>query len=207
MPFVALQEMLRHRNPAFRCYAAGDRAENLLFTALVTHEINSPATSAALAELDSHFAGGCPSLRELYSLHDGIILFCDTGSDVTGFELFPIADWPARTAEMRSSMEAMGFDLGDMPDWFDAGVVIGQIPQSANYFVAETSGGSAGKLYHADHDDFAEDSIADNAESLINSLVSDPAQFMYDRGCYTRYSDGTTEKQWIPKEYVNAIGG
>jgi hypothetical protein len=30
---------------------------------------------------------------------------------------------------------------------------------------------------------------------------------MYDRGCYTRYSDGKTAAQWIPKQYLNAAGG
>ena len=133
-----------------------------------------------------------------------MLLFRDTESDATAFELFPIADWPARTAEMRESMEAMGFDSGDMPGWFGAGVAIGQIPHSGNYFVV---GINDGKLYYADHDDFAEDSVTDDAESLIDSLVSDPPQFMYDRGCYARYSDGTSEKQWIPKEYVNATSG
>lgn len=204
MAFVRFQEMLRENRPAFRCYAAGDRAEALAFTAFVRHVLNPPATAAALAEFDSQFGGACQSLRELLSSHDGMVLFCDTRSDAVGLELFPIADWPARTAEMRESMEAMGFDLADMPQWFDSGIVVGQIPQSANYFVVGTTGESTGKLYYADHDDFAEDPIADDAESLVSSLIADPAQFMYDRGCYTRYSDGTTETQWIPKQYLNA---
>lgn len=59
------------------------------------------------------------------------------------------------------------------------------------------------KIFYMDHDDFNEEPIADNVESLIDALLADPPQFLYDRGCYTRYSDGKTKRQWIPKQYVS----
>lgn len=31
-------------------------------------------------------------------------------------------------------------------------------------------------------------------------IVEDPAEFLWARGCYTRYSDGKSDRQWIPKE-------
>lgn len=204
MPFDRLRQMLGHASPAFRCYFAGDRSENLGFTAHVRHSLGQPATSDALAQLDSQLGAAGSSLRQLFSLHDGMTLFRDTKSDDAGFELFPIADWRSKTAEMRETLEAMGVDLADMPEWFNTAVVIGQVPESANYFVVGTAGDSAGKLYYVDHDGFVEEPIAGDAEALMDSLVADPAQFMYDRGCYTRYSDGETNRQWIPKQYLNA---
>lgn len=204
MPFDTLRQMLRQESPAFRCYYAGDRSQNLGFTAHVRHLLGEPATAAALAQLDSQLGVAGASLRGLFSLHDRMTLFRDTKSDAAGLELFAIADWPSKTVEMRELLEAMGVDLADMPEWFNTGVVIGQVPESANYFVVGTAGDSAGRLYYVDHDGFVEDPIADDAEALMDSLVVDPAQFMYDRGCYTRYSDGETNKQWIPKQYVNA---
>jgi hypothetical protein len=33
-------------------------------------------------------------------------------------------------------------------------------------------------------------------------VIKDPPGFLYQCGCFTRYSDGKTDIQWIPKEYV-----
>ncbi len=203
MSFDKLREMLSHTSPSFRCYYAGDRTEQLGFTASVRHILGKPATVQALVQLDSQLGDAGVVIRDLYAMHDGMTLYCDTKSDAAGFELFQIADWPMQTAEMRESMEAMGMDMDEMPGWFSSGVVVGQIPHSANYFVIGTTDDESGKIFYMDHDDFIEGPIAENAESLIAVLLGDPAQFLYDRGCYTRYSDGKTDRQWIPKQYLN----
>lgn len=194
--------MLKHESPSFLCYYAGDRAKHLGFTARVRHILGKPASTEALAQLDSQLGDAGVVIRDLFAKHDGMTLFCDTKSDAAGFELFPIADWASQTAEMRESMEAMGLDSGEMSGWFTSGVVVGQIPHSANYFVIGTTGDDAGKIFYMDHDEFVEEPIAEDAACLIDAVVADPAQFLYDRGCYTRYSDGKTNRQWIPKQYV-----
>ncbi len=203
MSFDKLREILSHTSPSFRCYYAGDRTEQLGFTARVKHIFGQPATEKALAQLDSQLGDAGIVIRDLYAIHDGMTLYCDTNSDAAGFELFQIADWATQTAEMRESMDAMGMDVNEMPGWFSSGVVVGQIPHSANYFVIGTTNKESGKIFYMDHDDFIEEPIAKNAESLIAALLTDPAQFLYDRGCYTRYSDGKTNRQWIPKQYIH----
>ena len=40
------------------------------------------------------------------------------------------------------------------------------------------------------------------SEADMDSIVANPADFLYRRGRYTRYSDGKTDIQWIPKQYV-----
>lgn len=203
MSFVKLREMLSHTSPGFRCYSAEDRKERLGYTAPLRHILGKPATPEALAHLDSQLGDASVMIRQLYAMYDGLTLYCDTKSDAAGFELFQIADWPMRTAEMQEAVEAMGLDPDEMPGWYSSGVVVGQIPHSGNYFVVGRTDDESGKLFYMDHDDFIEEPIAENAESLIAALLADPAQFLYDRGCYTRYSDGTTNQQWIPKEYVH----
>jgi hypothetical protein len=44
--------------------------------------------------------------------------------------------------------------------------------------------------------------IAESFEEFLDSILADPADFLNHLGCYTRYSDGKTDIQWIPKEYV-----
>ena len=99
-------------------------------------------------------------------------------------------------------MIALGFEESDMPDWFHRGVVFGEIPHSANYLVLQPDGNQAGKVFYADHDDFKTEAMAPSFEDLLTMIVDDPPGFLYQCGCFTRYSDGKTTIQWIPKEYV-----
>jgi hypothetical protein len=98
----------------------------------------------------------------------------------------------------------MGFAKADMPEWLFQGIAFGEIPNSANYayFVIHPSGQSAGRIFYADHDSFRDAAIAESFEEFLEDILRDPADFLYRHGCYTRYSDGKTAEQWIPKEYV-----
>jgi hypothetical protein len=119
-----------------------------------------------------------------------------------GVEFFKVSDWRRQTQEMRDSMIAMGFDLDDMPDWFHSGIVFGELPQSCNYFLIQLTGDDAGKVYYCDHDDFNTDPMAESFDDFLNMIVDDPPGFLYRCGCYARYSDGETDTQWIPTEYL-----
>ena len=103
---------------------------------------------------------------------------------------------------MRDELMEMGWEEDRMPTWLREGIAFGEIPHSANFFVVGV-GEDAGKVYYADHDDFRESPIAENLEELLDRIRSNPANFLYQCGCYTRYSDGKTDRQWIPKEYVS----
>ena len=89
-----------------------------------------------------------------------------------------------------------------MPLWLKEGIAFGEIPHSANFFVVAESE-RAGKIYYADHDDFRESPIAGDLDELLDRIRNDPADFLYQCGCYTRYSDGKTDTKWIPKEYAS----
>ncbi|MDZ4783416.1 MAG: SMI1/KNR4 family protein, partial [Planctomycetia bacterium] len=90
----------------------------------------------------------------------------------------------------------------DMPSWFREGVVFGEIYESGNYFVLHEEHGKE-RVYYYDHDDFQEEPLAESFEAFLALIVDDPPGFLFRCGCYTRYSDGKTEGQWIPKEYVS----
>ena len=53
-----------------------------------------------------------------------------------------------------------------------------------------------------DHDGWIEEPIAENFDALLKQIIADPAGFLVERGCYTRYSDEETDTQWIPEEYI-----
>ena len=205
MPVQEFKEHIKDTSPAFRCYACGDRKENLNLTAKISNKLNPPASAEALAEIESLLGGAGEPFQQLYGDHNGMVLYCDSRSRDAGVRFFPVEEWPARSEEMLGQLVAMGWKKREMPAWLKKGIAFGEIPQSANYFVVAV-GKDAGKIYYADHDDFRESPIAENLGELLDMIRTDPAAFLYERGCYTRYSDGKTGTQWIPKEYVSDVG-
>ncbi len=202
MPLDEFESHLRDASPGFRCYASGDPADTIKFLAHVRHEIGRPVSEKTLRAATELAGRAVSTLAPFLKLHDGVVLYRDNLSDTAGVEFFKVADWKTKTAEMHEWTSGMGLDDDDWPDWIHRGIVIGDIPHSANYLVLQPDGQNAGNLYYFDHDDFQEDPLAESIEALLEMIIEDPASFLHERGCYTRYSDGKTKTQWIPKEYV-----
>ena len=212
---MPMQEFLKHIKdtaPAFRCYACGDHLEALNLTARLSNDLNPPASKKDLAEIESLLGAAGRPFKQLYGNHNGMVLYRDSPPMqcstivAAGVRFFPVEEWSARSAEMRDGLCAMGWAEDEMPIWLKEGIAFGEIPHSANFFVVGV-GAEARKIYYADHDDFRESPIAENLEELLDRIRTDPADFLLQRGCYTRYSDGHSDSQWIPKEYVSDVWG
>ena len=80
----------------------------------------------------------------------------------------------------------------------EKGLAFATIATSANYFVVYN-----GKIYYSDHDGGDDRVWGENLELFFQRALSDPAQFLSDAGCYTRYSDGRTDRQFIPESFVH----
>lgn len=203
---MSVEKFLSHiadNSPTFRCYACGDRQESLNLTARLAHTRNASATGDELKQLRDWLNSHADDFVALYSQHNGLTIYEDTLGDAAGITLYPVADWPDQTEEMRCQFEAMGVEPGDQPAGVIDALAFGEIPHSANYFTVKLSGPHAGKIFYADHDDFSDAPFADSFADFLARIANDPPQFLYDVGCYTRYSDGKTSTQWIPKEYAN----
>ena len=190
-------------SPAFRCHAAGDHSEKIKFVARVTNRVEKPGTAKALSVV-TRLGGGAAvaALKQFVGLHDGLVLYKDEKSDAAGVEFFRAAQWKSRTQEMRKSLLEMGFEKSELPDWFQSAIVFAAIPQSGNYFAIQPRGAKAGAVFYCDHDDVNPRPFAASFDKLLKMIADDPARFLDRCGSYTRYSDGKTRTQWIPKEYV-----
>ena len=92
------------------------------------------------------------------------------------------------------------------PDHIVTGIAFATVPQSGNYFVLPIEGPSAGKIFYANHDGWYESAFADDFDGFLAHVVQDPVKLLAEEvGCYTRYSDGKTDTQWIPEEYYPDI--
>jgi hypothetical protein len=137
-----------------------------------------------------------------YEWHNGFVLYRDTLSETAGIELLPVAKWKRATDDMRSTFEYLEADPANDPDHILTGVAIAEVPDSGNYFVMPVEGPAAGRIFYADHDGWYESPFADDFQEFLVHVTRHPAKLLAEEvGCHTRYSDGKTDKQWIPEEY------
>ena len=166
---------LRNPRPGSVAMLAAMAAGKLKLLARVENRIGKPATAKAIAAVTKACGASSPVLKRFVELHDGVLLYCDYKSDAAGAEFFKAAEWQLRTQRnWRESMTAMGFEEDDMPEWFHRGVVFGEIPHSANYFVIQPSGKESGQVFYCDHDDFKTEPMAASFEDLLSMIVKDP---------------------------------
>ncbi|NOS71408.1 MAG: SMI1/KNR4 family protein [Verrucomicrobia bacterium] len=202
MSLQALEQFAKSPAPGFRCFASGDESGSR-FLASVRHILNPPGSSASIAQIRETLGSHAAQVADFYQHHDGFILYRDTKSDAAGIELLSVEQWVEATDDMRD-----WFDLTpeEDPDHIVTGISIATVPHSGNYFVMPIEGPSAGKIFYADHDGWYEAAFADDFTGFLARVTREPVKLLTeDVGCYTRYSDGTSDSQWIPEEYFSDI--
>ena len=201
----ALEEFTKSPAPGFRCFAAGDRS-GPRFLARIHHILAPPASTASIAQIRQMLGRHVDQAEAFYQRHDGSVFYRDTKSDAAGIMIIPVELWKKATNEMRSCFEHLADEPENDPDHIMTGIAIATVPRSGNYFVMPVEGPSAGKIFYADHDGWYEAAFADDFNGFLSRITCEPVKLLAeDVGCYTRYSDGETDTQWIPEEYFPDI--
>ena len=201
---MSVESFLSHvhaASPTFHCYRCGDRTETASLVAPLSHTLGPPADVTAIQLLQEYLGPKANPFIELYDQHDGMVLYQDQRGDAQGLRLYPAQQWERQTGQMREGFTAMGYEPEEWPAGAIDTMAFAEIPHSGNYFTVKISGKNRGQIYYTDHDDFTDSPFAESFETLLSRITKDPAQFLMGVGCYTRYADGETSEQWIPKRF------
>jgi hypothetical protein len=184
---------IKRENQQFKCYKSGDGKEELKLVVPIHHNLNAPAGGQEIDILKKIVPVDNDQLIEFYKRCNGVKLYCN--SDITGIEICPIDKLDELNAEWKESFS--DFEEDELYEFQKGGIAFGTISMSGNYFVVYK-----GSVYYSDHDGGDDTVIGEDVNEFLNKTVDEPADFLYDMGCYTRYSDGKTSGQWIPKEFT-----
>jgi len=191
---------LRDPSPGFRCYKPNSPDEKPERDIRVEHKLGPPAGDKDIAALCSKLGEGSEQFEPLYSRHNGMTLYAP-GAGVemnadwdAGIIFYAVKKLKARNAEWREWFDWM--DDEDLYEFQRHGVAFGEILASGNYFVWWQ-----GKVYYSDHDDCDGEPYGTLSE-FLDRIAENPAGFLEDAGCYTRYG----KEQWIPGVYVPEMG-
>ena len=181
------------RNQKFKCHKSGDKDKRLNLTVDIHHELRNGATDNDISLLEKMIPENNEEVIELYKLYNGIKLYCN--GNTSGLQIYPISDLKELNVEWKESISY--YDEEDLYDFQKKGVAFGDISHSGNYFVLYK-----GKVYYSNHDGGDDTSLVESFKEFLSKIVENPAKFLYDMGCYTRYADGKTDGQWIPQEFI-----
>lgn len=202
---MTIEDFTKSPVPGFRCFAAG-KESGPRFLARVRHILHQPASPESITQVRRMLANHSDQVAAFYQRHDGFILYRDSLSDAAGIELLSVDQWDEATQDMRDWFDHLADEPQNDPDRIVTGVAIATVPHSGNYFVMPVEGPSGGKVFYVDHDGWYESAFADDFNGFLSHVVREPVKLLVEEvGCYTRYSDGKTDAQWIPEEYFSDI--
>lgn len=190
-----MQDFLLHinsKNQKFKCYLNSDENETLTLTVDIYNELNEGATKNDIALLTQLIPENNNEITAFYKLYNGIKLYCNR--DTSGLQFYPVGDLLDLNEEWKQ--EHLDFSEDELYDFQKGGVAFGDISHSGNYFIF-----FEGKIYYDDHDGGDNTPVGETFNKFLTNIITNPASFLYERGCYTRYSDGNTDGQYIPKEF------
>jgi len=201
--YAKLQELLAAPAPGFICRGAGSRAKLKRFVAKIKHRVGGPSSADDLARLAQMVSEGAGQLSAFYRDHDGVELYVDTVGDAVGIELYAIKKIESGTNEFREWLGTLELEEGSDTNKLKSAIAVGEVPHSGNYFAMPVDGQGVGKVFYVDHDDWHEEPFAGSFDEFVERVSSNPVKLLSeDLGCYARYSDGQTDIQWIPEEYL-----
>ncbi len=191
---VRVQSILDHLalpKPRFLCNDAYG-SEQLVVR--LSNKVGRPASKRQLAAL-MHLAGpSFATLAPLYATCNGLQLHRHGAT--AGLCVFAIAELAQRNREWRAWFADR--EPSELYEFQRAGFAFATVEGSGNYFVAH-----AGRIHYSDHDGDDDAVWGEGVEDFFRRALSDPARFLREAGCYTRYSDRRTDTQFLPERFLH----
>ncbi|GAB6140036.1 hypothetical protein JCM14076_07650 [Methylosoma difficile] len=204
MDFSQLESFLARKNQRFVCIDNGwPKPGPVRYTAMLAHKTTPPAEPEVITSLRAQFPE-LPEVAAFYSRYGSLSLYCDTVGDNFAFYIAEPDEW----VELKPCFEAWldGLDEEEaedfLPNWLDDYIVIGEVPQSGNYYLMPASGEDAGKVFLFDHDGFEFTEEGASLEAFIAKITTPNAALLNEILSHTRYWDGETGTQWLADEYL-----
>jgi len=186
----ALRTHLALKNPRFRCRDVSGQHH---LTVNLTSLAGAPATLRELEALRDFAGAQYAFLEPLYRELNGVTLHGHR--DTFGLVVARVEQLPEFASDWKDSFYE---EEDDLYPFQREGIAFATIAHSGNYFAAHN-----GKIYYDDHDGGDDSVWGEDLESFFERALLEPAKFLYDAGCYTRYSDGKSDRQFIPEEFLH----
>jgi hypothetical protein len=210
--YSSLRALLKRKNQRFVCtnggWPSGIREE---FVAQLCHDVTPALDDRALAAVAKQ-TGDIPQLLEFYRHWGSARLYRDTIPKwfesqmyyAAAFYIAPPQEWAYQRMAFQDWLANLSADEERelLPDWINAYVVIGEIPNSGNSLLVPLEGVDKGKVFEFEHDGFEFIERGKDFAEFVDWLCTVDEELLGDISCHTCYTDGTTEAQWMCRAYL-----
>jgi len=165
---------------AFLCgpYRTREAASTERCVIPIGHTLRPPADRDALQEIKEMLGQFADPFLRFYQQHDGLQLYKDPGSDLSGVDVLPVSMWKEATHEKNLWLASMTDE--DDPAQVRGGVAFAYVPETANGFVISLEGDYAGQIFYVKHDDSYMPAFAANFDEFLIKLTADPINLLND---------------------------
>lgn len=206
--FTGLEALLARKNQRFVCRKGWPEPCPLEYVVAIKHEIMPALDSSELDRL-REAVGNLPELLAFYSQYGSLRLYSDLEEDHSAFYIASPDEW----CELKAYFTYWIDDLDAkekaemLPEWVadDDYVVIGEVPNSGNFFLMPLVGGDRGKVFEFEHDGFEFLESGLNFADFLAQLTSVDESLIFQISGHTRYSDSRPDSQWLIDEYLYDI--
>lgn len=199
----SLEELIsKNMEVTFRCEAAGGAGGEFIVT--TKSEILPPACDSEIQDIKDRLKEHSLEFIEFYRRYGGISFHSECANGASTLCVHPVQNWDRLFSEMAEWFEMVDEDELEESgiDWIENCIVFGEVPNSGNYFLMPLTGSENGKVIYQDHDGFEPEVYANSFNDFLVKFLSQPIEQVERLGCYTRYSDGKNQKQWMPVEII-----
>jgi hypothetical protein len=211
--YYSLEVLLKRKNQRFVCTNGGWPAPAPPYVARIRHDVTPPLDEETLSQLRRQL-GDVPSLFEFYRRWGSARLYCDTVhmtpiGYASAFFIAPPESWKELREGFEGWVEALTSEEREdlLPGWLSGPyVVVGEVPNSGNYFLIPVEGQEKGKVFEFEHDGFEFVEAGSDFAAFVDKLCAVDEGLLQDIRCHTRYSDGKTPAQWMCEQYFYDAG-
>ncbi len=183
---------LEHRNPRFLCISLSDGST--LREMPLHHEVGGEPPGAGVEILEAD-----DPLRLMLEQVSSLRLYCDNLSDASAFYIAHPDEWE----ELRTEFEAWSFGREHaLPEWVSDAIVFAEVPNSGVYYLYST-GNDKGCIfeYSGDGDELIK--VSGSLDEFLTYICTPCDDLIADIQTYTRFSDGSSDTQWLPQKYLH----
>lgn len=207
--FAKLDELLSRKNQRFICKDLGwPEPGPERHIARIRHETTPPISKEEIEELGLQIPE-VPQIVEFYKKYGSVRLYCDTVL-YEPLEGYSSAFYIAHPNEWGRLKEYFGdwlIGLSEeeeaelLPSWINEYIVIGEVPNSGNYFIVPLKGTDAGCVYEFEHDGFEFIKRGSSLNEFTACICTVTDELIKEIRGHTRYFDGKTDMQWLAERY------
>lgn len=183
---------LEHKNPRFLCLSLADRSTQREL--VLHHEIGGEPAGAGLDFLED-----VDPLKQFLKQASSLRLYCDNLSDASAFYIAHPDEWGVLRSEFEDWLVGRETPL---PDRVADAIVFAEIPNSSVYYLYSTSQEKGCVFEYVGAGDELR-KVSHSLDEFLDYICNPSDELMTDIQCYTRFSDGESDIQWLPQKYLH----